>query len=210
MSRRPKPTMRQLSVFVNFFVVAAVLVVGCAVWRLTAPSGVTSVGPRESTVAAFSTLPVPQGAAAGEQSNNAFVGGRAPDFSLTLFDAGESITLSGLRGQPVILDFFASWCPSCRAEAPFLQEFWQTYQGTDLVLLGVALNDSLEGLRDFKDEFRLTYPMGLDETGSIAAMYRVGSIPTFVMIDREGRIANVIVGAMGDEAMAAEAEALLK
>ena len=74
----------------------------------------------------------------------------------------------------------------------------------------MALNDSVQGLRDFKDEFLLTYPMGLDETGEIAAAYRVGSIPTFVMIDRSGMIANVIVGAMSEAAMAAEAEALLK
>ncbi|MGH2523618.1 MAG: peroxiredoxin family protein [Anaerolineales bacterium] len=202
MSRRQKPGMRQLETFVVVFVGAVVVAVIWAVWRSTASSGVAG--------AALSTLPAPSGAPAGEQSNTAFVGAPAPDFSLALFDTGETVTLSGLKGQPVILDFFASWCPSCRAEAPGLQRFWEAYQDTGLTLLAVALNDSADGLRVFKAAFGTTYPMGLDETGEVAAMYRVGSIPTFVLIDREGRIANVIVGAMSDDAMAAEAEALLK
>lgn len=207
---KPKPAMRRHLTLLVAVVGTVIVVIGWAAWKIIAPEAAPGAAPQRATVATFSTLPAPEGASAEEQSSNTFVGASGPDFSLTIFDTGETITLSGLRGQPVILDFFASWCPSCRAEAPFLREFWQTYQDTDLILLGVALNDSLEGLRDFKEEFMLTYPMGLDETGEIAAMYRVGSIPTFVMIDREGRIANVIVGAMSGEGMAAEAEALLK
>lgn len=190
MSNTRSPTMRQLSTFVYAVVGLAVIVVGWGVWK---------------------SLPSNSAAPLEDETTSAFVSGLAPDFSLTVFDTGETITLSGLRGQPVILDFFASWCPSCRAEAPGLQEFWQAYEGRGLTLLGVALNDSVEGLRDFKDEFLLTYPMGLDETGAIAASYRVGGIPTFIIIDREGRIANIVVGGMSNnDAMTVEAEALLK
>ena len=209
MRRRQKPTMRRLETFVVVFVGAVVAVAAFAVWGSVASSEVTEVEPRDAP-AAVATSAAPSDAPAEDVSNGGFVGAPAPDFSLTLFDTGETVTLSGLQGRPVIVDFFASWCPSCRAEAPFLQSFWEIYQDRGIVLLGVALNDSVEGLQDFKRVFDLTYPMGLDETGEIAARYRVGSIPTFVMIDREGRIANVVVGAMGDDAMAAEAEALLK
>lgn len=208
MSRTPQPTMRQLSAFVTVFTGVAIVVIGWAVWKLTPAGGATEARP--PGVAAASTRPAPDNAPAQGRSNVAVVGAPAPDFTLTLFDTGETITLSDLRGQPVILDFFASWCSSCRAEAPSLEEFWQAYQSKGLTLLGVAIDDSAEGLRDFKDEFFLTYPMGLDETGEVAAMYRVSSIPTFVMIDRDGQIANVVIGGMSRAAMAAEAEALLK
>ncbi len=210
MSTKAKPNMRQLSVFVASVAGLAIVITGWAVWRVTATSGVTEAGPQDAISVAASTLPAPAGALAEEQSKATVGGALAPDFGLTRFDTGETIVLSSLRGQPVILDFFASWCPSCQAEAPGLQEFWQAYADRGLKLLGLALNDSVDGLRRFKDDFLLTYPMGLDETGNIAAMYSASSIPTFVFIDREGRIAKVVVGPMGKDKLAAEAEALLK
>lgn len=136
-------------------------------------------------------------------------GALAPDFSLVLFDSGETITLSDLKGQPVILNFFASWCPSCRAEAPDLQRFWQAYADKDIRLLSIAVNDSADGLASFKRSLGLSYPMGLDEGGTIAASYQVSSIPTFVLIDRKGRVAKVILSMVTAESLAAEAEALL-
>ncbi len=155
--------MRQLSVFVYVVVGLAAVVVSGAVWRIMAVSG----------------PPL-----AGDRPKHGLIGSPAPDFSLTLSDTGETVTLSSLRGQPVILDFFASWCPSCRAEAPRLQDFWLAYHRERV---GPARR-----------------------TGEIAALYRVGSIPTFVLVDREGRVANVVVGAMSEAAMTAEADALLR
>lgn len=210
MFRKPAPNMRQLSAFVCVFVVAAVAGMGWAVWYVVGPNGARRSGVQDTTLAAGSSPSATSATAAEAQANSSFIGAPAPDFSLTVFDTGETLTLSGLRGQPVMLDFFASWCPSCRAEAPRLQEFWQAYAGRGLILLGVALNDSEEGLRAFKDDFLLTYPMGLDKTGEIAARYRIGSIPSFVLIDREGRIANITVGSMSEEAMTAEVEATLR
>lgn len=207
---KPKFNMRQLSALVTLFAGLAVVIVGWAVWRVTATSGVTESGPQDTISVAAPTLPAPATPSAEAQPKVTAGDALAPDFSLTLFDTGETVTLSGWRGQPVILDFFASWCPSCQAEAPGLQEFWQAYAGRGLKLLGVAFNDSAEGLRVFKDDFLLTYPMGLDETGKIATAYRASSIPTFVFIDREGHIANVVVGPMSKDKLAAEAEALLK
>ena len=210
MSAKAKPNMRQLSVFVTSVAGLTIAIVGWAVWRVTATSGVTEARPQDIISVAASTLSASAIPQAENQPKATVSGALAPDFSLTLFDTGETVTLSDWRGQPVILDFFASWCPSCQAEAPGLQEFWQAYADRGLKLLGVALNDSVDGLRRFKDDFLLTYPMGLDETGNIAAMYSASSIPTFVFIDREGRIANVVVGPMGKDKLAAEAEALLK
>ncbi len=208
MSRRQKPGMRRLETFIVVFVGAVVVAVIWAVWRSTASSGVT--GSALSRLPASSTLPAPNGAPAADRLSAGFVGAPAPDFSLALYDTGKTVTLSGLKGRPVILDFFASWCPSCRAEAPGLQRFWEAYQDKGLTLLAVALNDNADGLRNFEAAFGTTYPMGLDETGEIAAMYRVGGIPTFVFVDREGRIANVIVGMVGEDTLAEEAEALLR
>ena len=204
MSPRPTPTMRQLSALVYIIVGLAAIVVTWAVWRVSVVNGPSP------TAFGLASTAAPIGLPAGDRPKHGLIGALAPDFSLPLLDTGKTVTLSSLQGQPVILDFFASWCPSCRAEAPRLQEFWKAYEETGLTLLGVALNDHVEGLRDLKDEFLLSYPMGLDETGEIAALYRVGSIPTFVLIDREGRVANVVVGTMSEATMTAAADALIR
>ena len=212
MSNKPIPVRRNLSVFAYILIAGAVVVASLAVWRVItwdrSPEAETDSQSAEG--AGFAKPPASQSGLEQDPAGITSHGTPAPDFSLTRLDTGETITRSNLQGQPVILDFFASWCPSCRAEAPALQEFWREYQDEGILLLGVALNDSSQGLQDFKDEFFLTYPMGLDETGEIAATYRVSSIPTFVFIDRAGRIARVVVGMMRAETMASEAETLLK
>ncbi|MGH2536371.1 MAG: TlpA family protein disulfide reductase [Candidatus Promineifilaceae bacterium] len=177
----------------------AVVVIGWAVWE----SGVSKGRPG-------SDPPTAAGGSAADQPDSDFIGAPAPDFSLVLFDTGKTVTLSDLKGRPVILDFFASWCASCRAEAPTLQQFGQDYADQGVVLLGVAIHDSADGLQRFKRELGLTYLMGLDEGGGIAASYQAISIPTFVFIDREGRIRTTIVGMVGEDRLAAEAEALLE
>ena len=210
MSHKPIPVRRNLSMFAYILIAGAVVVASLAVWRVITWDTTPEADPQNAEGAGFAKPPSSQSGLERDPAGSTSTGTPAPDFSLTRFDAGETLTLSNLQGQPVILDFFASWCPSCRAEAPALQGFWQEYQDEGILLLGVALNDSPQGLQDFKDEFFLTYPMGLDETGEIATTYRVSSIPTFVFIDRAGRIAKVVVGMMSAETIASEADALLK
>lgn len=112
-------------------------------------------------------------------------GDAAPDFALTLFD-GESLRLSDLRGKVVVLNFWGSWCPPCRAEMPAFQRIWEEYRDKDVVFLGVAVGDRETTARVFAKQTGVTYPLGLDKTGNITVDYQVLSFPTTFVIDREG------------------------
>lgn len=112
-------------------------------------------------------------------------GDRAPDFALTLFD-GESMRLSDLRSKVVVLNFWGSWCPPCRAEMPAFQRIWEEYRDKDVVFLGVAVQDRETTARVFAKQTGVTYPLGLDRTGEITVDYQVLSFPTTFVIDREG------------------------
>jgi len=122
----------------------------------------------------------------------------APDFSLTLFD-GRTIRLSDFRGRVVILNFWASWCPPCRAEAPLLEQSWQRYKDQGVVFLGVDMQDTEEAARQFIQEFGITYPNGRDPKNRIAIDYGVYGIPETFFIDREGRITYKHIGALEPE-----------
>lgn len=119
----------------------------------------------------------------------------APDFQLPSMDNSE-ISLSELRGRPIILNFWASWCPPCRAEMPAFQEAWQEYSGTDLVIIAVnaTQQDSLSDVRNFIDQYQLGFPILLDRDGSVSATYQIQSLPTTFMINREGIITTELIG----------------
>ncbi|MCS7248574.1 MAG: TlpA family protein disulfide reductase [Anaerolineales bacterium] len=124
----------------------------------------------------------------------------APDFTLES-TTGESFTLSALRGKPVILNFWASWCPPCRAEMPALQAVHEQY-GAELVLLGInaSTQDRLPNAYRLIAEMRLTFPILLDISGTTITAYRVFSLPTTFFIDRQGIIREVVVGGPLSEA----------
>lgn len=124
----------------------------------------------------------------------------APDFSLTLFD-GRSIRLSDFRGKVVFLNFWASWCPPCRAEARLLEAAWRLAKDRDVVFLGVNIQDTEEGARRFIQEFDVTYPNGRDAGSRIAINYGVYGLPETFFIDREGRITYKHIGALGAETL---------
>lgn len=121
--------------------------------------------------------------------------GRAPDFQLTLFDGGE-MRISELRGRVVLVNFWASWCPPCRDEAPDLQALHEAYADAGFVVLGVnILESSRQKALDFIDEFALTYPNGEDIGQFIANLYRVEGPPESFLIDKQGKINRFILGA---------------
>lgn len=133
------------------------------------------------------------------------VGRIAPPFTLTLFD-GEKKSLSDLRGKVVFLNFWASWCPPCRAEARELEAAWQKFKDSGVVFLGINIQDSEENALAFLKEFGITYPNGRDVTGRIAIDYGVWGIPETFFIDPEGRIAYKHVGTLGPALIAAKLE----
>ena len=123
-------------------------------------------------------------------------GSLAQDFNLTLF-SGETLALSDLRGQVVVLNFWASWCPPCRWEMPSFESMYQEYRDQGVVFVGVAVSDFEEDARAFADMTGVTYPIGRDLSG-IARDYRVLSLPTTVFIDTEGKVAKTLKNAANE------------
>jgi cytochrome c biogenesis protein CcmG/thiol:disulfide interchange protein DsbE len=112
---------------------------------------------------------------------------QAPSFTLTLFD-GKVVRLADFRGKAVLVNFWASWCVPCRAEAGALERAWQKYKDRGVVFLGVNIQDKEEDARAFMKEFGITYLNGQDASGKIAVDYGVWGIPESFFIDPQGRI----------------------
>lgn len=135
--------------------------------------------------------------------------GKAPDFHLTLFDGGE-IRLSELRGQVALINFWASWCPPCRDEAPELQALHEEFADAGLTVLGVnILESSPQKALEFIEEFDINYPNGEDTGQVIAKMYRVEAPPESFLIDKEGNIHRFILGGLRFDDMSASITRLL-
>lgn len=126
-------------------------------------------------------------------------GETAPDFELTTL-AGESVKLSDYQGKKVILNFWATWCPPCRAEMPHMQAYYEEQAAEDNVeILAVNLTKEdrgLEKINTFKDEYGLSFPIPLDETGEVGALYQAVTIPTSYILDTQGRVQTKFVGPM--------------
>jgi cytochrome c biogenesis protein CcmG/thiol:disulfide interchange protein DsbE len=133
----------------------------------------------------------------------------APPFTLTLFD-GRTISLRDLRGKAVFLNFWASWCVPCRAEAKDLEAAWQRLRDKNLVFLGIALQDPEKDSRVFLREFNVTYDNGRDDSGKIAVDYGVWGIPESFFIDPQGRITYKHVGGIRAALVAAKLDEALR
>lgn len=133
----------------------------------------------------------------------------APDFTAPGLN-GAQVRLSELRGRPVVLNFWASWCPPCRAEMPEFERVWQTYRDQGVVFVGVATSDQTDKAQAFLRESKVSYPNVLDAGNDVALMFSANSLPTTVFIDREGRIVGRRVGAMSAGQVATQVEELLR
>jgi cytochrome c biogenesis protein CcmG/thiol:disulfide interchange protein DsbE len=119
----------------------------------------------------------------------------ATPFTVTLYD-GKQITLEEVRGKAVFLNFWASWCQPCRAEAKDLEAAWQKVKDQNMLFIGVALQDLDENAKAFLKEFNVSYPNGRDLSGKIAVDYGTWGIPESFFIDPQGRITYKHVGAI--------------
>lgn len=129
----------------------------------------------------------------------------ALDFELETLD-GETVKLSDYRGQRVMLNFWATWCPPCRAEMPDMQKF---QDNQDVQILAVNLTETEAGraqVENFMDELNLSMTVPMDEESAVSTDYSVMAYPTTYMIDSNGRIQSVMMGAINYDLMVQQFE----
>jgi cytochrome c biogenesis protein CcmG, thiol:disulfide interchange protein DsbE len=136
------------------------------------------------------------------------VGDEAPDFTLPTLEGGD-VTLSEFRGQPVVVNFWASWCHPCREEFPLLAGALDEYRRDDLVVVGVTYQDIESDSRRFVDEMGAEWPQAVDESGGVARSYGVRAIPLTFFIDANGRVADRVIGFSTKEALDASLAKIL-
>jgi peroxiredoxin len=122
----------------------------------------------------------------------------APRFHLTRLGGGPPVTLAGLRGKAVVVNFWASDCIPCKQEMPRLQAAAGRWAGRRVAIVGVDVLDSHAAARDFVRKHDLTYAIGYDDLGELASRYGVIGTPTTFFIDRRGRIVKRILGPVPD------------
>lgn len=128
------------------------------------------------------------------------VGNLAPDFTLTTA-TGDTVNLSDYRGTKVMLNFWGTWCPPCRAEMPDMEKFYQEH---DVEILAVNLTpteSAVSDVIDFIDDFGLSFKVLLDEELSVSSQYGIQPVPTSFMIDSYGIVQYVALGAVNYEQM---------
>jgi len=130
------------------------------------------------------------------QNEAPIVGATAPDFQLKGMD-GANFRLSSVAGQPVLINFWATWCGPCQAEMPLIEKAYQSH-ASDLVVLAINDDEPADVVREFIADNRLTFKVLLDPGEKAMLTYRVNGIPTSFFIDREGVIRSIRVGILDE------------
>jgi cytochrome c biogenesis protein CcmG/thiol:disulfide interchange protein DsbE len=150
------------------------------IWLSKAPPGGTTNG----------TIPAPQ------------VGFQAPDFEL-VGPNGETYRLSDLRGHPVLINFWASWCTPCKAEMPAIDRIYRQYQQQGFLVLAVnsTIQDDQSAAQTFADQLGLSFPTLFDRDGKATRAYKVRALPTSFFVNSSGTIRENVVGGPMSEAL---------
>jgi thiol-disulfide isomerase/thioredoxin len=136
------------------------------------------------------------------------IGDIAPDFSLPVVTSsglsGQTLTLSSLRGKVVVLEFMVSWCHVCQQMAPSIEYLNARYQGQDVVFVSVAGTQrgaTAESTAEFVTQYHVTWTHVLDTDNSVFALYKVDSTPTYLILDRSGKILSKFQGFVATDAL---------
>lgn len=134
------------------------------------------------------------------QGPGATVGEPAPDFALVDLSGGP-LRLSELRGRPVVVNFWGSWCPPCVEEFPRLARAVDEHSDEGLTVIGVVYQDRYTSARDFMEGFGATWPAAMDPGGRVASEYGIYGAPETFFIDRDGVVAARQIGPFSEEAL---------
>ena len=143
--------------------------------------------------AALAALTACSSAGGSSGAGPAAVGKRAPDFTLPRSTGGPQFSFASLRGKPVYLNFFATWCPPCNEEAPDVNALQKKYAAKDLRVVGIDELEDAKKAESFRKKFSLAYPAVVD-SGTLQAAYAVNGLPVHVFIDRNGIIKSMFAG----------------
>lgn len=142
---------------------------------------------------------VVSGCSEQSQSSSPEVGKLAPDFRLSSLD-GNIVSLSDFRGKAVLINFWASWCPACKFEMPFLQMIHEEWSEKGLVILAVDIGESQSEVQEFMANLGLSFTALLDSKKEVALTYNIRNIPTTFFVDKNGVIRDVKIGSFSTKA----------
>ena len=111
--------------------------------------------------------------------------------------SGNPVSLAAFRGRTVLLDFWTTWCPPCRADGPALEKLNQKYGKKELAILGVSVDEDRRIVEKFLKENRKTYPVVLTTENEMPRPYQIGIFPTYLVIDQDGNVASAAQGDQG-------------
>lgn len=145
----------------------------------------------------FGTVALPAERNPTSDGPDAAVGRAAPDFLLRMLD-GDTLRLSDLQGRPVVVNFWATWCSTCRAETPDLIAMYEAHEPSGLELIGVNLREADGPVQGFVDQYGMPYPVVMDRNGEVASTWRIGGpnngVPSTYFIDATGVVRLVVFG----------------
>lgn len=120
----------------------------------------------------------------------------APELTLTDIQ-GKQVSLAALKGKTVLLDFWTTWCPPCRADAPALDKLYRKYGGTDLEIIGISVSEDRAIVEKFLKEHPHSFPVALTSENDLPATYQIGLFPTYIVINRDGDLVSASEGDKG-------------
>ena len=136
----------------------------------------------------------------GSSAHSGHKNKKAKNFKLKKIDSKESYSLKDFSNQPVILNFWASWCTPCKDEMPFLEDFWKDYKDKGIKLIGINVMDNNKSAIKLLESLNITYLNLSDPPGKVTTSYKIIGLPVTIFIDKNGNISHLNYGPyIGDE-----------